>query len=295
MGDFLNLFDLLLFMYILFMSIALALIDGHFALPEHMFHPLLVNLKNWYIQEFGDYLVSEKLHFFVGLIWLDLFFAWPLCVLSVYAIANGKSWINTTCLLHGASTLTSLNRESDQDRSQGRELVLGGGRVSIGSSVLDRGRIPQSQIGIGSHVLGQDGTPYIFYNPTGYMESFLESEAKHPVMPRIWYPECYMDEDSLITLIAELRCYWFSGARTSKPMLCSSGTQGLLLRITPHITGWRDVALSHRVTGNCQLGTGLMARCGKIALQYWMGPESSPRRGGITLRRWKKDYSEFEP
>ncbi|PHU12209.1 hypothetical protein BC332_19139 [Capsicum chinense] len=135
MGDFLNLFDLLLFMYILFMSIALPLIDVQFALPEHMFHPLLVNLKNWYIQEFGDYLVSEKLHFFVGLIWLDLFFAWPLCVLSVYAIAAGKSWINTNCLLYGASTLTSL------------------------------------------------------------------------------------DEDSLLTLIVELRCYWFSGAHTSKPMV----------------------------------------------------------------------------
>ncbi|KAM3395376.1 hypothetical protein P3S68_004382 [Capsicum galapagoense] len=121
MGDFLNLFDLLLFIYILFMSIALALIDGHFALPEHMFHPLLVNLKNWYIQEFGDYLVSEKLHFFVGLIWLDLFFAWPLCVLSVYAIATGKSWINTTCLLYGAPTLTSLvamlNELKDSERA----------------------------------------------------------------------------------------------------------------------------------------------------------------------------------
>ncbi|KAM3301629.1 hypothetical protein P3S67_016131 [Capsicum chacoense] len=46
MGDFLNLFDLLLFMYILFMSIVLPLIDGQFTLPEHMFHPLLVNLKN---------------------------------------------------------------------------------------------------------------------------------------------------------------------------------------------------------------------------------------------------------
>ncbi|PHT89511.1 hypothetical protein T459_04624 [Capsicum annuum] len=38
------------------------------------------------------------------------------------------------------------------------------------------------------------------------------------------------------------------------------------------------------ITGNCQLGIGLTVRCGEIALQYWMGPGSSPRYGGIALR-----------
>ncbi|KAF3646651.1 hypothetical protein FXO37_20346 [Capsicum annuum] len=50
---------------------------------------------------------------------------------------------------------------------------------------------------------------------------------------------------------------------------------------------WRDATLSHRSTGNYQLGTGLTARHIEITLQYWMGPGISPRRGSIVLRHWK--------
>ncbi|CAN4103471.1 unnamed protein product [Withania somnifera] len=108
MGAFVKLLDLLLFVYFFFIAIAAPLFDAQLALPKHMFPPLLVDLKSWYAQEYGDYLVAEKPHFFVGLIWLELLFAWPLSVLSLYAIVAGKSWINTTFLLYGASTLTSM-------------------------------------------------------------------------------------------------------------------------------------------------------------------------------------------
>ncbi|PHU12206.1 hypothetical protein BC332_19136 [Capsicum chinense] len=108
MGAFTKLLDLLLFIYLFFIAIVAPLIDGQTVLPSHIFPSVLVDLKNWYTQKYGHYLVSEKPHFFVGLVWLELFFAWPLCVLSLYAIAAGKSWINTTCLLYGVSILTSL-------------------------------------------------------------------------------------------------------------------------------------------------------------------------------------------
>ncbi|XP_055824764.1 uncharacterized protein LOC129893281 [Solanum dulcamara] len=108
MGGFVKLLDLLLFVYFLLIAIVAPLFDGQVALPKHMFPPVLVDLKSWYTQEYGDYLVSEKPHFFVGLIWLELLFAWPLSLLSLYAIAAGKSWINTTCLLYGVSTLTAM-------------------------------------------------------------------------------------------------------------------------------------------------------------------------------------------
>ncbi|MCD9561553.1 hypothetical protein HAX54_020720 [Datura stramonium] len=108
MGAFVKLLDLLLFVYFFFIAIVAPLFDGQTALPNHMFHPVLVDLKSWYTQEYGDYLVSEKPHFFVGLIWLELLFAWPLCLLSLYAIAAAKSWLNTTCLLYGVSTLTAM-------------------------------------------------------------------------------------------------------------------------------------------------------------------------------------------
>ncbi|XP_049415086.1 uncharacterized protein LOC125877852 [Solanum stenotomum] len=108
MGTFVKLLDLLLFVYFLLIAIVAPLFDGQVALPKHIFPPVLVDLKSWYTQQYGDYLVSEKPHFFVGLIWLELLFAWPLSVLSLYAIAAGKSWIKTTSLMYGVSTLTAM-------------------------------------------------------------------------------------------------------------------------------------------------------------------------------------------
>ncbi|KAL4572971.1 hypothetical protein LXL04_019760 [Taraxacum kok-saghyz] len=75
---------------------------------ENFFPDILVKLNAWYAQEFGDYLVSEKPHFFVGLIWLELLFAWPLAVASLYGIVAGKAWLRTTCLLYGVTTLTAM-------------------------------------------------------------------------------------------------------------------------------------------------------------------------------------------
>ncbi|KAM3301628.1 sigma intracellular receptor 2 [Capsicum chacoense] len=108
MGAFVKLLDLLLFVYFIFIANSIPLLNSQVVLPKYMFPSMLVDLMNWYIQEFGDYLASEKPHFFVGLVWLELLFSWPLCVLSLYAIAAGKSWINTTCLVYGASTITSM-------------------------------------------------------------------------------------------------------------------------------------------------------------------------------------------
>ncbi|KAF3674789.1 putative transmembrane protein 97-like [Capsicum annuum] len=108
MGAFVKLLDLLLFVYFIFTANSIPLLNSQVVLPKYMFPSMLVDLMNWYIQEFGDYLASEKPHFFVGLVWLELLFSWPLCVLSLYAIAAGKSWINTTCLVYGASTITSM-------------------------------------------------------------------------------------------------------------------------------------------------------------------------------------------
>ncbi|KAK6134789.1 hypothetical protein DH2020_031459 [Rehmannia glutinosa] len=124
MGALCTLVDAALFIFFLFIAIIAPLIDGQTCLPPHLFPPFLVELKSWYAQEYGDYLVSEKPRFFVGIVWLELLFQWPLAVASVYGIAAGKSWLSTTCLMYGASTLTSMvailvelslsNRASDQ-------------------------------------------------------------------------------------------------------------------------------------------------------------------------------------
>ncbi|KAI3457321.1 hypothetical protein Pfo_013984 [Paulownia fortunei] len=124
MGALCKLVDAALFMFFLFIAIVAPLIDGQTCLPLHFFPPFMVELKSWYAQEYGDYLVSEKPHFFVGVVWIELIFQWPLAVACVYGIAAGKSWFSTTCLMYGVSTLTSMvailaeltlsNRASDQ-------------------------------------------------------------------------------------------------------------------------------------------------------------------------------------
>ncbi|VFQ62178.1 unnamed protein product [Cuscuta campestris] len=108
MGDLTKLTDWVLFIFFLLIAAVAPLFDAQCVLPRHLFPTFAVDLKAWYTREYGDYLVSEKPNFFVGLIWLELLFAWPLSVLSLYGIAAGRSWVSTTCLLYGASTLTSM-------------------------------------------------------------------------------------------------------------------------------------------------------------------------------------------
>ncbi|KAL2524647.1 Transmembrane protein 97 [Abeliophyllum distichum] len=108
MGALVKLIDLALFIFFFVIALAAPLIDSQTCLPQHLFPTFLVDIKSWYGRKYGDYLVAEKPHFFVGLVWIELLFQWPLAVACLYGIAAGKSWLNTTCLLYGVSTSTSM-------------------------------------------------------------------------------------------------------------------------------------------------------------------------------------------
>ncbi|KAG5545534.1 hypothetical protein RHGRI_017888 [Rhododendron griersonianum] len=108
MGVFLNLIDALLFFFFTIIAICAPLIDSQACLPAHLYPKVIVDLTTWYSHEFGDYLMVEKPNFFVGLVWLELLFAWPLSLLNLYAILRGRSWFRTTCLVYGVSTFTSM-------------------------------------------------------------------------------------------------------------------------------------------------------------------------------------------
>lgn len=108
MGVFLNLIDAILCFFFIVIALFAPLIDSQTCLPIDLFPKVLVDLNNWYSREYGDYLVEEKPNFFVGLVWLELLFQWPLSLLNLYGILGGKSWFHTTCLIYGVSTFTSM-------------------------------------------------------------------------------------------------------------------------------------------------------------------------------------------
>ncbi|KAK9133470.1 hypothetical protein Scep_012998 [Stephania cephalantha] len=103
-----KLVDALLFLYFLFIAIASVLFDAQTSIPSHFFPEPLIELKSWYAREFGDYLVSEKPHFFVGLINVELIVQLPVAIATLYGILARKSWVRTTCLIYGVSTLSTM-------------------------------------------------------------------------------------------------------------------------------------------------------------------------------------------
>ncbi|OIW08428.1 hypothetical protein TanjilG_03104 [Lupinus angustifolius] len=108
MGALLKLIDAILFLFFLLIAIVAPLIDAQTIFPLSYFPEFFVQLKTNYAQDYGDYLISEKPHFFVGLVWLQLFFQWPLALLNLYAIFASKPWFNTTCLIYGVSVSTTM-------------------------------------------------------------------------------------------------------------------------------------------------------------------------------------------
>ncbi|KAL6140120.1 hypothetical protein ACLB2K_058421 [Fragaria x ananassa] len=108
MSALLKLVDAVLFAFFIVIAVAAPLIDAQTCLSESLFPSVLVELKNWYAREYGDYLFTEKPHFIVGLVWLELLFQWPLALANLYGILASKSWFNTTCLIYGVSVFTSM-------------------------------------------------------------------------------------------------------------------------------------------------------------------------------------------
>uniref|UniRef100_A0A7N0VHM4 EXPERA domain-containing protein n=1 Tax=Kalanchoe fedtschenkoi TaxID=63787 RepID=A0A7N0VHM4_KALFE len=100
--------EAILFLGFLVIAVFAPTLDAQTCLPSNVFPDALVDLKKWYSAEYGDYLTAEKPSFFVGLIWVELVFQWPLAVVNLYGIVARKSWFSTTCLMYGVSTLTSM-------------------------------------------------------------------------------------------------------------------------------------------------------------------------------------------
>ncbi|KAM7275538.1 hypothetical protein ACFE04_017404 [Oxalis oulophora] len=103
-----KLLDLTLLIFNSIIAIAVPLIDAQTCLPQNYFPQALINLKQSYAKEAGDYLVNEKPGFFIGLVWLEIFLQWPLALLNIYGILGSKSWVKTTCLIYGVSVFSAM-------------------------------------------------------------------------------------------------------------------------------------------------------------------------------------------
>ncbi|PKI57981.1 hypothetical protein CRG98_021632 [Punica granatum] len=117
MGALLKLTDAVLFLFFLVIALVAPSLDAQTCLPATIFPEFLVDLKSWYGREYGDYLVTEKPHFFVGLVWLELLFQWPLSLLNLYGLFASKSWFGTTCLIYGVSVFTSMGMSGSSENS----------------------------------------------------------------------------------------------------------------------------------------------------------------------------------
>ncbi|KAE8075724.1 hypothetical protein FH972_014417 [Carpinus fangiana] len=148
MGALLKLTDAVLFLFFLVIALAAPLIDAQTCLPHSLFPQVIVDLKNWYSHEYGDYLVAEKPHFFVGIVWLELLFQWPLALLNLYGILGGKPWFNTTCLLYGASCITSmvaiLSELLGSGKASDKLLMMYFPLLGLGVLAILRGLLPHS-------------------------------------------------------------------------------------------------------------------------------------------------------
>ncbi|KAB2041525.1 hypothetical protein ES319_D02G153300v1 [Gossypium barbadense] len=148
MGILCKVVDMLLLVAFMVMLVAGPLIDAQLVLPEATFPEVLVRLKQQYAEEYQDYLMVEKPHFFVALVWLELIFQWPLVLLNIYGILASKHWFHTTCLIYGASVITAmtalLGELMGSQKASDKLLTVYSPFMGLGVLAFLRGLVPNS-------------------------------------------------------------------------------------------------------------------------------------------------------
>ncbi|XVF85654.1 hypothetical protein PTKIN_Ptkin17bG0134000 [Pterospermum kingtungense] len=148
MGVLCKVVDTVLLVVFVVYSLAIPLIDAQLVLPQTAFPDVLIRLHQSYTEEYQDYLRLEKPYFFIALVWLGLVFQWPLVLLNIYGILASKPWFNTTCLIYGASDITSmaafLGELLGSHKASDKLLKIYSLFMGVGVLALLRGLVPQS-------------------------------------------------------------------------------------------------------------------------------------------------------
>ena len=95
-------------LFSLIMAVAAPLFDSQVVLPRRLYPAPLVDIHRWFISEFDHYLVADPPPFFLGLVWLELAFLWPVCIANLYGILTRHRWAATTSRMAGVYMLTYL-------------------------------------------------------------------------------------------------------------------------------------------------------------------------------------------
>ncbi|KAL5978342.1 hypothetical protein ACLOJK_029459 [Asimina triloba] len=122
--------------YFLAVAVIAPLFDSQSCLPPHLYPQSFVNLTSWYVREYGDYFMAEKPPFFVGAVWLEILFQWPLALANIFGIIAAKSWYRTTCLMYGVSTCSGMRLKKPFEFSV--ELALVGASYSHPFACINR-------------------------------------------------------------------------------------------------------------------------------------------------------------
>ncbi|XP_044355544.1 sigma intracellular receptor 2 [Triticum aestivum] len=109
MGAVSALADVVVAPFSLIMAVAAPLFDSQVVLPRRLYPAPLVDIHQWFTVAFGHYLVADPPPFFLGLVWLDLAFLWPVCVANLYGILTRRRWSAATSLMAGVYMLTYLS------------------------------------------------------------------------------------------------------------------------------------------------------------------------------------------
>ncbi|XP_058071366.1 uncharacterized protein LOC131220507 [Magnolia sinica] len=100
--------DVILLPFFLLIAVFVLLIDVQICFPTRTFPQFLVDLKEWYIEEFDDFLMVERPPLIVAAVWLVILFQWPLAIASIFGIIGKKSWYKTTYLMYGVSACSVM-------------------------------------------------------------------------------------------------------------------------------------------------------------------------------------------
>jgi len=85
------------------------LVDAHALVPDrNIFPQATIDAVDWYIKEFGDFLMAEPPLWFQSLVWAEMLLQLPFFFFAVYAFAKCRNWIRIPALLYGMHLVTVM-------------------------------------------------------------------------------------------------------------------------------------------------------------------------------------------